>query len=125
MEVSLLLVVFTVVNSVDFSVVLVSGSVVDVAFIKVSVALVIFSVNIVRLVTKVCPVLELSVIFFVKGVDVPNVDVSAVEAVPLVEEDSVLDVSDNVDVVVVLPGRVPQSLLFSSSFNGQSTIPSQ
>ena len=125
MEVSLLLVVFTVVNSVDFSVVLVSGSVVDVAFIKVSVALVIFSVNIVRLVTKVCPVLELSVIFFVKGVDVPNVDVSAVEAVPLVEEDSVLDVSDNVDVVVVLPGKVPQSLLFSSSFNGQSTIPSQ
>ena len=64
------------------------------------------------------------VITFVE-VDVLNVDVSAVEAVPLVEEDSVLDVSDNVDVVVVLPGRVPQSLLFSSSFNGQSTIPSQ
>ena len=64
------------------------------------------------------------VITFVE-VDVPNVDVSAVEAVPLVEEDSVLDVSDNVDVVVVLPGRVPQSLLFSSSFNGQSAMPSQ
>ena len=64
------------------------------------------------------------VITFVE-VDVLNVDVSAVEAVPLVEEDSVLDVSDNVDVVVILPGRVPQSLLFSSSFNGQSAMPSQ
>ena len=64
------------------------------------------------------------VITFVE-VDVLNVDVSAVEAVPLVEEDSVLDVSGNVDVVVILPGRVPQSLLFSSSFNGQSAMPSQ
>ena len=64
------------------------------------------------------------VITFVE-VDVLNVAVSAVEAVPLVEEDSVLDVSDNVDVVVILPGRVPQSLLFSSSFNGQSAMPSQ
>ena len=50
----MLLVVFIVVNSVDFSVVLVSGSVVDVTFIKVPVALVTVSLIIVRCVTKVC-----------------------------------------------------------------------
>lgn len=116
------LIVFT---RVGFSLVLVSGSVTDVTFIKVPVALVIFSVNIVRFVTKVCSVLEISVIFFVEGVDVSNVDVSDIEAVPLAEIDSVLEVSDNVDVVVILSGRVVQSFLFSSSFNGQSGMPSQ
>ena len=121
----LLLVVFIVLNSVDFSVVLVSGSVVDVAFIKVSVALVTFSLIIVRCVTKVCLVLEFFVVFFVEGVDVPNVDVLGVAVVSLVKEDSVLEVSDDVGVVVVSFGGNPQSLLFSSSFNGQSAIPSQ
>ena len=116
----MLLVVFIVVNSVDFSVVLVSGSVVDVTFIKVPVALVTVSLIIVRCVTKVCWVLELSVIFFVEGVDVPNVDVLGAEVVSLVVEDSVLEGNDDMGVV-----GVPQSLLFSSSFNGQSTIPSQ
>ena len=120
-----MLVFLIVVTRVDFSLVLISGSAVEVTFIKLPVALVIFSVNIVRFVTKVCSVLELSVIFFFEGVDVSNVDVSDIEAVPLVEEDSALDVSDNVDLVVVLSGITLQSLLFSSSFNGQSGMPSQ
>ena len=65
------------------------------------------------------------VVAFVEVVGVPNVDISDIEVLPLVEEDSVLDVIDNVDVVVILAGRIPQSLLFSSSFNGQSSMPSQ
>ena len=118
-----MLVFLIVVTRVDFSLVLISGSVVDVTFIKLPVALVIFSVNIVWFVTKVCSVLELSVTFFVEGVDFSNVDVSDIEAVPL--ENSALDVSDNVDAAVVMSGIILQSLLFSSSFNGQSGMPSQ
>ena len=60
---------------------------------------------------------------FVEVADDSNVDISGVEVVPLVED--FVPVVNNVDVVVVLSGGVPQSLLFSSSFNGQSTIPSQ
>ena len=60
---------------------------------------------------------------FVEVADDSNVDISGVEVVPLVED--FVPVVNNVDVVVVLSGGVPQSLLFSSSFNGQSTMPSQ
>ena len=60
---------------------------------------------------------------FVEVADDSNVDISGVEVVPLVED--FVPVVNNVDVVVILSGGVPQSLLFSSSFNGQSTMPSQ
>ena len=63
------------------------------------------------------------VIVFVEVADDSNVDISGVEVVPLVED--FVPVVNNVDVVVILSGGVPQSLLFSSSFNGQSTMPSQ